>query len=255
MRRWYEPKKDTPGIEKNAPKKKGVWLFLEILWREFFPLIKLNLLFLLTCLPIITIPAALTASSRITTTMVRDCNYFMWTDYWDAFKRDFGKSLAGGLILGAALALFGLSSWFYYMLSQVAGKLFMILAGCSVCMLLTAYFAALYFFPMMAMVELPVMTMLKNAVILAYSQFKRTLPAAVITLALGVVSVGLFPYSSFYTVCIGCSLAGLISNFFIVKPIETVILGIVEEEPKPQEETPVAVIPEEFPEWEDTKGE
>ena len=100
-----------------------------------------------------------------------------------------------------------------------------------------------------------VMTMLKNAVILAYSQFKRTLPAAVITLALGVVSVGLFPYSSFYTVCIGCSLAGLISNFFIVKPIETVILGIVEEKPQPQEETPVAVIPEEFPEWEDTKGE
>ena len=47
MRRWYEPKKDTPGIEKNAPKKKGIALFLETLWREFFPLIKLNLLFIL----------------------------------------------------------------------------------------------------------------------------------------------------------------------------------------------------------------
>ena len=72
MRRWYEPKKDTPGIAKDAPQKKGFARYFEILWREFFPLIKLNLLFIISCLPIVTIPAALTAMNRITVTMVRD---------------------------------------------------------------------------------------------------------------------------------------------------------------------------------------
>ena len=254
MRRWYEPKKDTPGIEKNAPKKKGFALFLETLWREFFPLIKLNLLFILSCIPIVTIPAALTAMNRITATMVRDRNYFMWIDYWKAFKQDFGKSLLAGLIMAAALALFGLSTWFYYMLSVTAGKLFLILAGCSACLLLSAYFAALYFFPMLAIVNLPAMTLLKNSLILAYTKFKRTLPAALLSLALGFCAVGFFPFSMVYVVCISFSLSSLISNFFIVKPIETVILGITDDVPV-TEEAPVAAIPDEFPEWEDTKGE
>lgn len=255
MRRWYEPKKDTPGIDKNAPKKKGFALFLETLWREFFPLLKLNLLFLLSCIPVVTIPAAITAANRITVTMVRDRNYFMWADYWKAFKQDFGKSLIAGLLLAVALGLFGLSTWFYYMLSQTAGKLFLILAGCSACLLLTAYFTALYFFPMLAMVELPTFTLLKNAIILAYTCFKRTLPAALLTLGLGAVCVGLFPFSMVYAVFFAFSFHSLIGNFFIVKPIEEIILGIVEEpEPEP-EEAPQEALPEEFPEWEDMKGE
>lgn len=253
MRRWYEPRKDTPGIDKNAPKKKGFALFLETLWREFFPLIKLNLLFLLSCVPIVTIPAAITAANRITVTMVRDRNYFMWTDYWTAFKRDFGRSALAGILLAVALGLFGLSTWFYFTLSQSVHKLFLILAGCSVCLLLTAYFTALYFFPMLAMVELPTVTLLKNSIIMAYTCFKRTLPAALITLALGAVSLGLLPYSLVYLVFISLSLNSLISNFFIVKPIEEIILGITEAAPA-EEEVPEAAQPEEFPEWEETKG-
>ena len=255
MRRWYEPKKDTPGIDKNAPKKKGFALFLETFWREFFPLLKLNLLFLLSCIPIVTIPAAITAANRITVTMVRDRNYFMWTDYWAAFKRDFWHSLLGGLLLAVALGLFGLSTWFYFMLSQSFQKFFLILAGCSACLLLTAYFTFLYFFPMLAMVDLPTMTLLKNSIIMSYSCFKRTLPAALITLALSAVCVGLFPYSLVYAVCIAFSLNSLISNFFIVKPIEEVILGIRPEVPVPEETIPEAAVPEEFPEWEEAKGE
>ena len=99
MRRWYEPRKDTPGIAKDAPKKKGFARYFEILWREFFPLLKLNLLFIISCLPIVTIPAALTAMNRITVTMVRDRNYFMLSDYWDAFKRDFFRSLLAGVLV------------------------------------------------------------------------------------------------------------------------------------------------------------
>lgn len=255
MRRWYEPKKDTPGIDKNAPKKKGFALFLEILWREFFPLIKLNLLFLLSCIPVVTIPAAITAANRITVTMVRDRNYFMWADYWKAFRQDFGKSLVAGLLLAVALGLFGLSTWFYYMLSQTVGKLFLILSGCSACLLLTAYFTALYFFPMLAMVDLPAFTLLKNSVIMAYSCFKRTIPAALLTLALGAVCVGLFPFSMVYAVFIAFSFHCLISNFFIVRPIEEIILGISHEEAPQETEAPQEALPEEFPEWEETKGE
>lgn len=254
MRRWYEPKKDTPGIAKDAPRKKGLALFLEILWREFFPLLKLNLLFLLSCVPIVTIPAAITAMSRLTVTMVRDKNYFMLSDYWAAFKRDFGRSLLAGVVFLIGFGLFGLSTWFYFMLSQTAGKFFLILSGCSLCLLLTVYITALYFFPMLAMVELPTLTLLKNSCILAYTCFKRTVPATLLGVLLLFISVGLFPYSLVFVVTLSFSLGALIGCFFVVSPIEEHILGIRPETPaeqNPENAPEEAQETEEFPEWEE----
>lgn len=262
MRRWYEPRKDTPGIAKDAPKKKGFALFWEILWREFWSLLKLNLLFLISCIPVVTIPAAITAANRITATMVRDRNFFLLSDYWTAFKRDFGKSLLGGVLLLVALCLFGLSTWFYYMLSKTAGALFLILAGCSLCLLLTAYATALYFFPMLAMVDLPAFQLLKNSCIMAYTCFKRTVPAVLLTLLVCFLSIGLLPYSLVFVAFVAFSLNNLISNFFIVRPIEEKVLGIVPEETTSsagentaQEEPLISATPEEFPEWEEEEGD
>lgn len=262
MRRWYEPKKDTPGISKNAPKKKGIARYLETLWREFFPLIKLNLLFLISCIPVVTIPASLTAMSRITVTMVRDRNYFMLSDYWDAFKRDFWRSLLAGVLFAVALGIFGLSTWFYYMLAQTSNKFFLVFAGVSLGLLLTALGGAVYFFPMLAMVELPVKKLLLNSVIMVYSCIKRSIPAMAVTLALLFAGIGLLPYSVPFVALIMFSLTSMTSNFFIVRTIETVVLGM--------EETPDGQIEEkkevsqtahlnsaqlgEFPEW-DEEGE
>lgn len=259
MKRWYEPRKDTPGIAKDAPRKKGLALFLEILWREFWALLKLNVLFLLSCIPIVTIPAAITAMSRITVSMVRDKNFFLLSDYWKAFRRDFGKSLLAGILLAVGFGLFGLSTWFYHMLSQSSGVLFLILAGCSLCLLLTVYFISLYFFPMLAMVDLPLKPLLINSCVLSYTCFKRTLPAAVITLLISLLCVGLLPYSMVYIVVILFSLNSLIANFFIVKPITEQVLGIKEPEAPqntaaPTEEAEEAA-EEAFPEWEAEEGE
>ena len=43
-----------PGIDPNAPEKTGFARFLEILQIECATLVKLNLLFLATCLPVAT---------------------------------------------------------------------------------------------------------------------------------------------------------------------------------------------------------
>ena len=61
MRRWYEPRKDRPDLERSAIRKRGFVGYMDMLWREFFELLKLNLLFVLSCVPLITLQAALTA--------------------------------------------------------------------------------------------------------------------------------------------------------------------------------------------------
>ena len=47
--------KAGPGVDRNAPKKTGSALFIDIFCREFTTLLKLNLIFLVSCIPIVTI--------------------------------------------------------------------------------------------------------------------------------------------------------------------------------------------------------
>ena len=261
MRRWYEPKKDTPGIAKDAPKKKGFARYFEILWREFFPLLKLNLLFIISCLPIVTIPAALTAMNRITVTMVRDRNYFMLSDYWDAFKRDFFRSLLAGVLVLVLVLLFSLSIWFYYMLGQAGSKFFMLFVGVSVALMIMVLGSAMYFFPMLAMVELPTGKLMRNSIIMFFTHFKTSLPAALLSGAMVLGGIALYPLSIIFIVFIMFSLASMSANFFLVHPIEVAVLGMEDTSSvNPAKETSQENLLGsaelgEFPEWEDEEGD
>ena len=100
---------------------------------ELWYLVKLNLLFLAGCAPVVTMPMALTAALRVT------------------------SLLAGGMAGANPLALLPL------------------LAAALIFAALTA--AGLYFHSMLAMCELSLGDMLRNALILAVSEFRRSVLA------------------------------------------------------------------------------
>jgi hypothetical protein len=58
--------REGPGIPKDAPTRKGLALFGEIVGREWWELVKLNLLFIVFALPLVTLPAAAFATTRVT---------------------------------------------------------------------------------------------------------------------------------------------------------------------------------------------
>ena len=76
-----------PGIDPNAPEKTGFARFLEILQIECATLVKLNLLFLATCLPVATIPPAIFAMHMVVRKMVLDQPVDCFHDYCTAFKK------------------------------------------------------------------------------------------------------------------------------------------------------------------------
>ena len=47
--------KEGPGIDKNAPKKRGIFLFTEVFFRKFFLLIRANIIYFLFSLPFLAI--------------------------------------------------------------------------------------------------------------------------------------------------------------------------------------------------------
>lgn len=58
----FDYSKEGPGVDKNAPKKKGFVVFFEIYFRKFWKLICANLLYVLFTIPILTIGMAQTGS-------------------------------------------------------------------------------------------------------------------------------------------------------------------------------------------------
>lgn len=225
----FKQNQDRPDNPKDAPKKKGILRLLLILWREFFPLLKLNLLFILCCIPVVTIPAAITAMSRITGSMARDENYFLWADYKKAFKRDFGKALLGGVIFLLLLGVFGLSTWFYFMLYGNS-KLFIILAGFALCLVMTTLCAAFYFFPSLAFVELPIKAMLINSVVMVFTCFKRTLLAFLGFFIFMGIGIALYPSSSFFILLLMFSLSSLMVCMGVMPAIEEKVMVFTPEQ-------------------------
>ena len=145
--------KEGPGIAKDAPEKTGAAWVGETLAREFWQLVKLNVLFLLCCLPVVTFGAARAAMARCTVNMARDVPNDAWTDFRAALRQDTVRNLLCGL---AELALL----WMGVMLVTADG-FFPALLG----MLLLCVTAAFFqnFWAVQAAVDIPFAAAAKNA--------------------------------------------------------------------------------------------
>lgn len=199
--------------------------FFATLRRELLNLLTLNLLFIISCIPIITIPASLTAMARITGMMVQDKNCYVWGDYIKAFKSEFFKALLGGAVFSAALALFILAGLVYY---SIFGQspIFIIIAGFAACLIIFVLMASVYYWTMLAFVNLKVKDLLKNSFILVFGCWKRTLIAAAAGAVHLLFVVGLAPAGIgkttaltdiwlFGTFLIGFSLHSLIISYAV----------------------------------------
>lgn len=177
------------GIYEPSPKK-GTARFFFLFTTYFWSLIGINLLFVLCCLPVITIPASLCALNRYLIKMVRDGVGFSLTDYWKEWKSQLLKSLPSGFACALPLG------YGYYLLSMSAGEqgngmvftfgVFWVLFG--------LMFGS-YVFVLQAMLKLPLLEILKNALILMIAEWKVSICVMGVTAITTVVSLALFPYS------------------------------------------------------------
>ncbi|MFK3780215.1 DUF624 domain-containing protein [Agrobacterium sp. NPDC089420] len=96
--------KEGAGIDKNAPPLTGLALFLDILRREWWEMVKLNLLFIIASLPVVTMPAAMLAMARVCVSFARDENTYLLRDFLEAFKRFAARGTALAAVSGLLVA-------------------------------------------------------------------------------------------------------------------------------------------------------
>lgn len=68
----FDYSKPGPGISKDAPKKRGFIEFWEIFFRKFWKLLQVNLLYLVTSIPVVTLGLSNAGLTYITRNFTRE---------------------------------------------------------------------------------------------------------------------------------------------------------------------------------------
>ncbi len=207
--------KEGPGIRKDAPKKKGFALFMEIFTREWAGLWVLNFVFILCCLPIITIGPAMIAMSRVTMTMVRDKNVYPIRDFFEAFKENFKKGLIIGIPTTALIAI-AMYMMFQFTFLLMAPKKSLVSIVFIIIWFFVTFGIITFLYPMVANMELPIKACLKNALLLFIVGGLRSVAAVAIQFAIIFLSMYYFPISLIILLFVGIfSLSSLLQSFWV----------------------------------------
>lgn len=219
-----------PGIERNPVVRKGAGGFWDIFKREWWQLVKLNWVFLLGCVPLVTIPASITAMCWVLTTMADDRPRFLWHDFWRVFRRDFRRSLLLGWLWLLGCAVAGIAVWFYASMAR-SRPLFWAPAAAMLALFAELLVMSFDLFPMLANISLGIRRYIQNAFCLSFIHAKTNLILLLILIPLFTVLLLTFPYSALFLFAIGFSLCGLAIVYGVHAPIRKYVFETQEKHP------------------------
>lgn len=226
---WYHGDNEN---EKEPPRN-GIRRVAYILINYTGKLVLVNILFLLCCIPIITIPAALTALNRYLIKILRIGYGFSLWDYAKEFKNNLIKSVPLGIIVGI-ICFYG-----YYLLSLannfLPGIQQNLILGIGFGVLSLGLILGAYLFVLGAMLDLSGRHLLKNAVILMIVEWKMSLLVEVTIGGIGFAMLAFAPYSVMIILLMGfsmqqlaiCAIINPVVNKRIIEPYERRKCGTV----------------------------
>ncbi len=90
--------KEGPGVEKDAPQKKGFIVFFEIFFKNFWKLAICSVWFIALCIPIVTSGLAFAGFTNVARNMALDRHSFGTSDFFDTIKKNWKQALPTGII-------------------------------------------------------------------------------------------------------------------------------------------------------------
>lgn len=208
-----------PELRGDEPKPRGLRLLWVTFCRQAWVIVKLNFYFCAACLPLVTIPAALKAMSKICVTLLRDEPCDLLRDFWAAFREHFFKVTGIGLACAALLGAGCFGVWFYGQAMKSSG-LFAVPVLLLILALALAVMTLMYVLPLASYSELRFGEMARSALCLAVVRLPQNLAAvAVAAGAVFLVFLGL-PYTALLLPSIFFSLIALIVNFTVWPGLE-----------------------------------
>lgn len=170
----FDPTREGKGVSKNERKKRRFFLFFEIYLRKFTKIFALNIIYVLVCLPIVTIGPATAGLTYCMRNFVRE-DHAEISDFFTQFKKNFWQSFFTWLIftLAFAIAIFG--AIFYNALmaqDNIVGYLGFIIAIVAIIMLL---FMSYYAYMIIVTFKVNFRQLIKNCFLFAIAGLGRNI--------------------------------------------------------------------------------
>lgn len=221
----------------------------------------LNILFIISCIPIFTIGAALTGMYYVTLKMAENEEGYIFRSYWKSFRQNFKQAT----IIWLIMLFFGIILLLdLFILKDASGALVnpmrIMITAVGVLYLITM----IYVFPTLARFYNSIKLTLKNAFIMSIADFPRTILMVAITIGSVLVTL-INSYTLWYGILVwilaGFSLVALANSYFLKKIFAKYMPKEEEEEKDPdnwvleENEEPVSLeeteAPAELPRQED----
>ena len=215
----------------------GIFRFLT----RLADLMILNILFIVCCIPIVTIGASVTSLYYVTLKMAVNEEGYIAKAFLKSFRQNFRQATVIWLILLVLGCVFGID---FYILYYSEGSFFTVLRFCIGATALVYLMVLLYVFPTLARFYNSVKNTMRNALIMALADLPRTLLILVIT-AGSILITFLNGYTLWYGLLVwvlfGFSLVAYANSFFLNK----VFAKYTPEEPSEDEAKTAETIDEE----------
>jgi len=212
-----------------GPRPKGLRLLGYVLRWHWWTLVKLNILFWLFSLPLVTIPAALKAMTRVCVLLLRGEPMDLWPDWWRAFRQGFPRTTAVGALIALALGAAGFGVGFYGGRMAENGLLaapaFLLLAAMAVVVM-----SLFSLFPLLEFSELRAGEAFRSALLLVLVRLPQNLAALALLVALAAAYLLAYPYSTVVLAAIALSLFWLAACFAAWPGLEKYVFHISEQE-------------------------
>ena len=164
------------GIAKDRLNKSRFKMFFEILSTRIWKLFSLNFLYVIFCIPIITIGPATAGITKVLKNYSIDKNAYVWSDFISTFKKNFLKTFILGLFDLIAYAGVATGCYIYPKMSEASGnKLFYVLFVLTLSVAVTFTIMNFYMYLMIVSTDLSMKNIIKNSLVLTFLAPKQNL--------------------------------------------------------------------------------
>lgn len=197
------------GVAKDAPPKTGLALLVDVVRREWWMLLELNLLFILFVLPLVTLPAAQVAASRVAALMLEDRSVYLLRDFWEAFRARFWRATLLGGIAIAVIALGGCATVLFLQAakSSIVFVLPLVIAASTTVFVIVT---TIYALTLLALDDRPLLAIVRLSLLGALARPLPVLAALAAVSVLWVLHIVFYPVSIFMPAVLNFSFGTLI---------------------------------------------
>lgn len=206
----YDYDKQGPGVQKNERKKKGIFAFFEIYFRNFWSFAKMGPIYWLTSILVFTNGFAKVGMTHIARSAVREKHAFLLSDYIDTIKKNWKQALALGALNVLASVITVVDVWYFWgSISQGKSMSAFSVIGLAVAFFLitSVTYIKYYIWTLTITFDLPIKTLIKNSFHFVFLNMARNVFVSII---LGAIYVGLYILAMVNALCLIISVAILI---------------------------------------------